>query len=146
MESHHLLYLAGLINKKQHWKRFHFLLKGWLVQADCNPAPTPTQSCVVVVVSGGGSDRVGLGLVPWWVRRWDRVGFNASALHVGDELVRDFSQYVFSQPRHAEHMVTCAVHVVSERDKLTRERKVRLYEGTVSVVVCWGLVSSPRDF
>lgn len=76
------------------------------------PCPTPTWSCV------WGSDRVGLGLVAGRVSRWDGVRLNASALHVGDQLVGDLRQYVFSQPRHAQHMVSCAVHVVSEWDKL----------------------------
>lgn len=71
----------------------------------------------------GGSDGIGLGLVAGRVRwRWDRIGLNGSALHVGDQLVGDLSQYVFSQPRHAQHMVTCAVHVVSEWHKLLWHR------------------------
>lgn len=75
------------------------------------PNPRPLAACV-------GSDGAGLrgvvGRVGW--RRG--AGFDASALHVGDELVGDLSQHVLCQPRHAQHMVAGAVHVVSERDKL----------------------------
>lgn len=84
-----------------------------------SPDSSPTQSSVW----GGGSDGIGLGLVAGRVRwRWDRIGFNGSALHVGDQLVGDLSQHVFGQPRHAQHMVTCAVHVVSEWHKLLWNR------------------------
>lgn len=76
------------------------------------PRPTSTRGCVC------SSDRVRLGLVAGRVGRWYGVRFNASALHVGDQLIRDLRQYVFSQPRHAQHVVSRSVHVVSEWDKL----------------------------
>lgn len=77
-----------------------------------SPRHTPPCNCVWC------SDRVGLGVVAGGVNRWDGVGFDASALHVGNELVGDLGQYVLSQPGHAQHMVAGAVHVVSEWDKL----------------------------
>lgn len=80
------------------------------------PCPTSTRGCVC------SSDRVGLGLVASRVGRRYRVRFNASALHVGDQLVRDLRQYVFSQPCHAQHVVSRSVHVVSEWDKLDMEK------------------------
>lgn len=86
------------------------------------PCPTPAWSCV------WGSDGVGLGVVAGRVRRRDGVGFNASALHVGDQLVGDLGQHVFRQPRHAQHMVASAVHVVSERDKLWGKKSVTLWK------------------
>ena len=46
------------------------------------------------------------------------VGFDPSALHVGDELVRDLRQHVFSEPRHAQHVVPRPVHVIAEGDEL----------------------------
>lgn len=76
------------------------------------PCPTSTRGCVC------SSDRVGLRLVASRVSRRYGVRFDASALHVGDQLVRDLSQYIFSQPRHAQHVVSRSVHVVSEWDKL----------------------------
>lgn len=77
---------------------------------------------------GGGSDGVGLRGVTGRVR-WRRngVGFNGSALHVGNQLIGDLGQYVLSQPGHAQHVVTCAVHVVSERHKLYRKRTGNKY-------------------
>lgn len=96
---------------------------GWWRRVPINPKLAQPQCRAVC--GEGGSDGVGLGEVARGVSWWDWVGFNASALHVGDQLVRDLSQYVFSQPRHAQHMVTCAVHVVSERDKLLDHGKER---------------------
>lgn len=55
----------------------------------------------------------------------DRVGFDGSSLHVGDQLLGDLSQNVFSQPCHAEHVVTGPVHVVSERNELLGHEKKR---------------------
>lgn len=93
------IFLFSRINiTKGPWKRFHFPQRG----AVC-----------------GDSDGIGLEVVSGRVSRWDGVRFNGSALHVGDELVRDLGQHVFSQPRHAQHVVACAVHVVSERHKLS---------------------------
>lgn len=114
MESRHLFCLARLIFTKGPRKRFPFS-QGPVVgshQSRPPPHPTPTRSCV------WGSDGVGLGVAAGRVSRWDGVRFNASALHGGYQLVGDLGQYVFSQPRHAQHMVACAVHVVSEWDKL----------------------------
>lgn len=60
----------------------------------------PSTTVIAVWVGGGsreeregqggeGSHGLGLGLVLAQVQRRDRVGFDALALHVGDELVRD---------------------------------------------------------
>ena len=51
-----------------------------------------------------------------WGGCW--VGFDPSALHVGDELVRDLREHVFGEPRHAQHMVARPVHVITEGDEL----------------------------
>ncbi|TNN82888.1 hypothetical protein EYF80_006845 [Liparis tanakae] len=64
--------------------------------------PVTEESCF------GCSNKIGLQLVSGRVSRRDGVRFDASALHGGDELVRDLGQHVFSQPRHAQHVVACA--------------------------------------
>lgn len=104
--------LAKLIFTKGPWKRLPFSPKNVCGFHPPRLCPTPTRSCV------RGSDGVGLWGVVGRVGRWDGVRFNGSALHVEDQLVGDLGQYVFSQPSHAQHVVACAVHVVSERDKL----------------------------
>lgn len=52
------------------------------------------------------------------VWRWSWVGLDATPFHVGDELVWDLSKDIFSQPSHAQHMVSCAVNVIPEWNKL----------------------------
>lgn len=66
----------------------------------------------------GSSDGVVLGLTDGGVHRRDGTRFDASALHVGNELVRDLGQHVLRQPCHAQHVVPRAVHVVPEGNKL----------------------------
>ena len=63
---------------------------------------------------GGGGRAVGLGAAGWNSRPW----FDGPAPHEGEQLVGDLRQHVFSQPRHAQHLVTGAVDVVPERNKL----------------------------
>lgn len=72
--------------------------------------------------SDGVGWRLGASGVGW--RDW--VWFNASALHIRDQLVGDLCQDVFSQSRHAQHVVSCSIHVVPERDKLLWKRKKTL--------------------
>lgn len=52
------------------------------------------------------------------VRRGQGAGFDPSGPHVGQELVRDLSEHLFSQTSHAEDVVPSSVDVVSERNKL----------------------------
>lgn len=100
---------------------------------------------------GRGSHGVGRRLITGRIH-WHRVGFNGSALHVGDQLVRDLSQYVFSQSGHAQHMVTCAVHVVSEWYKLLWHRKEThyfktkpaMFSGFLAGTLKWWIKGAPR--
>lgn len=48
--------------------------------------------------------------------RWARL--DTSGLHERQQLVRDLSQDVLGQPRHAEDLVARSVDVVSEWNKL----------------------------
>lgn len=67
----------------------------------------------------------------WWtggVRRRQGAGFDPSGPHVGQELVRDFSEHFLSEASHAEDVVTPSVNVVSERNKLRRGEETRRRE------------------
>lgn len=55
------------------------------------------------------------------VRRGCGVGLDAPSFHVGYKLVWDLSQNVLGQPGHAQHVVACAVNVISERHELKGE-------------------------
>lgn len=69
------------------------------------------------------------GVDSWWwtggVRRWQGPRFDASGPHVGQELVGDFSEHLFSQTGHAEDVVSSPVDVVSERNELRRGKETR---------------------
>lgn len=91
--------------------------KGVPTKNNPDPAPPPCGTACAGVW-GGLSDGVSLGLDAGRVKRRHGDRFDASALHVGDQLVGDLSQHILSKPRHAQHVVPRAVHVVSERDKL----------------------------
>ncbi len=51
------------------------------------------------------------------------LGFDASAPHVLQELIRDFCKNVFGQTGHAEDVIPSAIDVVSERNELRRNRR-----------------------
>lgn len=56
----------------------------------------------------------------WWRRvGQSRSGFDATALHERQQLLRDLGQYVLGQTSHAQHLISRAVDVVPERHKLT---------------------------
>lgn len=75
---------------------------------------TASDLCVMVCVSRG------------CVGRGRRVGFDPPAFHVRDELVRDLCEHIFRQPGHAQHVVACSVHIISEWNKLrTKKEKHR---------------------
>lgn len=58
--------------------------------------------------------------VDMWCRRVGqrRSGFDATALHERQQLLRDLSQYILGQTSHAEHLISRAVNVVPEWHKL----------------------------
>lgn len=72
---------------------------------------TALDLCVMVRVSRG------------CVGRGRRVGFDPPAFHVRDELVRDLCEHIFRQPGHAQHVVACSVHVISEWNKLSTKKE-----------------------
>lgn len=72
---------------------------------------TASDLCVMVRVSRG------------CVGRGRRVWFDPPAFHVRDELVGDLCEHIFSQPGHAQHVVACSVHVISEWNKLGTKRE-----------------------
>lgn len=88
--------------------------------------------CLAPAGSDGVARRLGASGVGWR----DGVWFNASALHVRDQLVGDLCQDVLSQSRHAQHVVSCAIHVVTERDKLLWQRKSWESEECLTTF-CW---------
>lgn len=57
----------------------------------------------------------------WCVRRWSWRRFNPPGPHVGQELVGDLSQHIFGEPGHAQDVVSSAVNIVSEWDKLRKQ-------------------------
>ena len=92
---------------------------------------------VCVEVVGGSvlpacpSSDLGLdGLSRGGVRRGRGQGLDAPGPHVGQELVGDLCQDIFSQPCHAQDVVPCPVNVVSEGDKLGEGgTKMRTWRG-----------------
>lgn len=70
-----------------------------------------------------------------WCRRggegWS--GFNASALHERQQLVRDLGKDIFGQSSHAEHLVPGSVNVVPERHKLNQRYRDGSHEKWLSV-------------
>lgn len=88
--------------------------------------------CLAPTGSHGVARRLGAS----GVGRRDGAWFNASALHVRDQLVGDLCQDVLCQSRHAQHMVSRAIHVVSERDKLLWQRKTWESEKCLTTF-CW---------
>lgn len=112
--------LAGLQPlQNQHGVSASVLLAGFrLVKG-------PLKGCHTsgICLAPTGSDGVARRLGASGVGRRDGVWFNASALHVRDQLVGDLCQDVLSQSRHAQHVVSRAIHVVPERDKLLWQKK-----------------------
>lgn len=81
------------------------------VSPQSNAERTASDLCVMVCVSWG------------CVGRGRRVGFDPPAFHVRDELVGDLCEHIFSQPGHAQHVVACSVHVISEWNKLRTKKE-----------------------
>lgn len=97
-------------------------MRGWTIQATTHPTPNYFPRAGASDGGGCGAQiRVGVVLVlrAWFLFGWRQgTGFDTSILHVEDELFRDLSQDVFGEPGHTQHVVSCSVHVVSERNKL----------------------------
>lgn len=88
-----------------------------------------------ICLAPAGSDGVARRLGASGVGRRDGVWFNASALHVRDQLVGDLCKDVLSQSRHAQHVVSRAIHVVPEWDKLLWQRKTWESEERLSLLL-----------
>lgn len=80
------------------------------------------------------------------VRRGRWIGFDSSALHVWNKLVRDFRQDIFGQPRHAQDMVTRPIHVVSEWHKLQRPWKTHFVSYLQPLVLLLVMAVAVRDW
>lgn len=82
------------------------------------------------------------GLSRWRVGRWRWRRLYPAGPHVGEELVRDLSQDVFSEPGHAQDVAPSSVNVVPEWNELRGKRnKKREFKQTLKPTHHWERVS-----